>query len=183
MRPRAARIACVERLAALSNAARGRSATGRGATGGGRRSGRNPIRPLLSLADNLILQMASSIGCRAEGRVVVYDRFIWSTYIKYEALRYPVKPLSFLYLLPRPMTAIILDVPVDKSLRVIDERGSSHIHYSRAVLEAERARYLAIAQRNGYPVIDATAPFDEVQGKIELHLSRLFPQVGGVGPA
>jgi len=172
----------VERLASLSSAARGRSASGDHATRG-RRSGGNPIRPLLSLADNLILQIWSSIGSRAEGRVVIYDRFIWSTYIKYEALRYPVKPLSHIYLLPRPLTAIILDVPVDKSLRVIDERGTSHIHYPRAVLERERASYLAIAARNGYPVIDATASFGEVQGRIELHLSRLFPKVGGVGSA
>jgi thymidylate kinase len=170
----------VERLASLSSSARGRSASGSAATRG-RRSGRNPIRPLLSLADNLILQVWSSIGSRAEGRVVIYDRFIWSTYIKYEALGYPVRPLSFLYLLPKPLTAIILDVPVDKSLKVIDERGASHIHYPRAVLEAERARYLGIARRNGYPVIDATAPFEKVQGEIELHLSRLFPQVGAVG--
>ncbi len=168
----------VERLASLSSAARGRPSSGDPAKG--LRSGRNPIRPLFSLADNLILQIWSSIGSRAEGRVVIYDRFIWRTYIKYEALHYPVKPLSYLYLLPRPRTAIILDVPVDKSLAVIDERGASHIHYPRAVLETERARYLAIARRNGYPVIDATVPFDEVQGRIELHLSRLFPKVGGV---
>jgi thymidylate kinase len=172
----------VERLATLSSAARGRSAA-RDAPTIGRRSGRNPIRPLLSLADNLVLQITSSIGSRAEGRVVIYDRFIWSTYIKYEALGYPVKPLSFLYLLPRPLTAIVLDVPVEKSLKVIDERGASHIHYPRAVLEAERERYLAIARKNGYPVIDATAPFGDVQGKIELHLSRLFPKVAGVGSA
>jgi thymidylate kinase len=170
----------VERLASISSAVRGRSPAAAGAAKG-RRSGRNPIRPLLSLADNLILQMSSSIGSRIQGRVVIYDRFIWSTYIKYDALGYPVRPLSFLYLLPRPLMAIILDVPVDKSLKVIDERGASHIHYPRAILEAERARYLAIAQRNGYPVIDSTAPFEEVQAMIELHLSGLFPQVRGMG--
>jgi len=168
----------VERLARISTSARGGSSPVRGPAG--RRSGRNPIRPVLSLADNLILQLWSSIGSRAEGRVVIYDRFIWSTFIKYEALGYPVRPLSFLYLLPRPRTAIILDVPVDKSLNVIDGRGASHIHYPRGVLETERTRYLSIARRHGYPIIDATEAFDSVQLKIEQHLSALFPQVRGV---
>jgi dTMP kinase len=168
----------VERLARISSSARGGSSPSRSSSG--RYSGRNPIRPVLSLADNLVLQLWSSIGCRAEGRVVIYDRFIWSTFIKYEALGYPVKPLSSLYLLPRPRSAIVLDVPVDKSLKVIDERGATHIHYPREVLETERARYLSIARRNGYPIIDATEAFDSVQMKIEQHLTALFPQVRGV---
>jgi dTMP kinase len=161
----------VERLAAISSAVGG---------GGERginfryRQGGNPLRPVASLVDNLILQLTSSVGCRIEGRVVIYDRFIWSTYIKYKALGYRVKAISGLYLSPRPTFALVLDVPVDKSLRVIDERVA-HIHYPREVLESERRQYLEIARRNDYPVIDATAPFEEVQEKIQSHLDGLFP--------
>ncbi len=100
--------------------------------------------------DNLLLQLSSSIGCRVEGTVVIYDRFIWSTYIKYEALGYPVRPLAPIYLLPRPHFAVVLDVPVEKSLRVIDERVS-HIHYPRSVLESERESYLADRQEERLP--------------------------------
>jgi len=138
----------------------------------------NPLRPVVSLVDNLLLQLSSSIGCRLEGTVVIYDRFIWSTFIKYEALGYPVRPLASLYLLPRPLFAVVLDIPVDKSLRVIDERVA-HIHYPRVVLEREREMYLKIARRNGYPIVDATGSFDEVQSTIESHLMCLFPQVEG----
>jgi dTMP kinase len=154
----------VERLSSISTTVRGGAAARR----------RNPFRPVVSLLDNLILQISSSLGCRVEGTVVIYDRFIWSTYIKYEALGYPVKPLSSIYLLPRPFFAIVLDVPVEKSLRVIDDRVA-HIHYPRSVLQHERERYLEIARRNGYPVIDATGTFQDVQAKIEGHLSSLFP--------
>ena len=129
------------------------------------------------MLDNLILQLSSSVGCRLEGRVVIYDRFIWSTYIKYKALGYPVKPISGLYLSPKPTFALVLDVPVEKSLRVIDERVA-HIHYPKEVLESERGQYLEIARKNGYPVIDATASFKDVQERIESHLDRLFPPVG-----
>ena len=158
----------VERLAALSP-------KGRSADHSSPRGRRNPLRPLPSLFDNLILQISTSIGCRLEGRVVIYDRFIWSTFIKYSALGYPVKPLARVYLLPRPYFALVLDVPVEKSLRVIDERVT-HVRYPRAVLSQEREQYLAIARKHGYPIIDATAPFEEVQKEIESHLSRLFPQ-------
>lgn len=166
----------VERLAAISSAARG---AGKGERFRFKRGG-NPLRPLLSLVDNLILQLTSSVGCGLEGRVVIYDRFIWSTYIKYKALGYPVKPISALYLSPRPMFALVLDVPVERSLRVIDERVS-HIHYPREVLQSEREEYLSIAKKNGYPVIDATAPFDEVQEEIETRLKHLFPLAGSGG--
>jgi thymidylate kinase len=164
----------VERLASISSA--------RGRAGGGEarfrfRRGGNPLRPVASLLDNLVLQLLSSVGCRLEGKVVIYDRFIWSTYVKYKALGYPVRPISGLYLSPRPTFALVLNVPVEKSLQVIDERVA-HIHYPRDVLESERQQYLEIARRGGYPVIDATATFEEVQAKIESHLSLLFPPVG-----
>lgn len=164
----------VERLAAI------RAAGGGGAPAGERfrfKRGGNPLRPVLSLFDNLVMQLYSSAGCRLEGKVVIYDRFIWSTYIKYKALGYPVKPISGLYLSPRPTFALVLNVPVDKSLQVIDERVT-HIHYPREVLESERQEYLDIAKRGGYPVIDATAPFVEVQREIESRLARIFPPVG-----
>jgi thymidylate kinase len=164
----------VERLASISSA---------GGSGGGTgdrfrfKRGGNPLRPVASLLDNLVLQLLSSVGCRLEGKVVIYDRFIWSTYVKYKALGYPVRLISGLYLSPRPTFALVLNVPVEKSLQVIDERVA-HIHYPREVLESERQQYLEIARRGGYPVIDATAPFEEVQENIESHLSLLFPPVG-----
>ncbi len=163
----------VERLASIR-------VPGGSAVGGADRfrfkRGGNPLRPVLSLLDNLVMQLYSSAGCRLEGKVVIYDRFIWSTYIKYKALGYPVTAISGLYLSPRPTFALVLNVPVDRSLRVIDERVT-HIHYPREVLESERQEYLEIAKRDGYPVIDATAPFDEVQQKIEAHLATLFPSL------
>src|SRR3989441_12261942 len=61
---------------------------------GGR--GGNPIRPLLSLADNILLNLTTSLGIGLEGRVVFHDRYVWSTYVKYRSLGYPVEPLSAL---------------------------------------------------------------------------------------
>ncbi len=163
----------VDRLAGIFTGVRGSGERGDGYRF--RRSG-NPLRPVASLLDNLILQLSSSLGCRLEGRIVIYDRFIWSTYVKYKALGYPVRAIAGLYLSPKPTFALVLDVPVEKSLRVIGERAA-HIHYPGEVLESEREQYLGIARRNGYPVIDATLPFDEVQAMIEARLQSLFPRV------
>lgn len=173
----------MERLPSLRRATAESGADGSGVPGRYRfRRGGNRLRPLASLLDNLVLQVSSSLGCRLEGTVVVYDRFIWSTYVKYKALGYPVGPISALYLSPRPTCAIVLDIPVERSLRVIDERVA-HIHYPGEVLAAEREEYLRIARERGYPVVDSTASFDSVQRAIESHLEARFPRGGkGGGP-
>lgn len=173
----------VERIATVSSAfGRKKGRKGGEADRFQFRRGGNALRPVASLFDNLLLQLSSSIGCRVEGRVVIYDRFIWSTFIKYKALGYPVKGISGLYLAPRPTFAMVLNVPVERSLQVIDERVA-HIHYPREVLESERQEYLGIAKSKGYPIIDATASFEKVQEEIESQLDRLFPRTGDGAPA
>lgn len=144
----------------------------------GRRNGGNPLRPLLSAVDNLVLNIISSFGRGIEGRVIIYDRYIWSTYVKYLALGYPVQPVRWLYLLPRPRFAVILDVPVRKSLDVIDSRPD-HIRYGSDVLSQERAAYLSIAREKGFPVLDATRDVQAVEKDIESQLADIFPVVKG----
>jgi dTMP kinase len=136
--------------------------------------GGNPLRPLLSLADNIILNLITSLGVGLEGRVVIYDRYIWSTYLKYRSLGYPVEPLSALYMLPRPKLAFVLDVPVTRSMEIIRGRGN-HIRYASEVLKEEKEEYLKIAASRGYPVIDSTRDFETVQGELERRLERVFP--------
>ena len=147
----------------------------------GTKRGGNPLRPLLSLADNMLLFVSTSIGAGLEGKVVIYDRYIWSTFVKYRALGYPVAPLSRLYLFPRPTRAVVLDVPVSRSLGVIGAR-SGHIPYRSAVLSEEREEYLRIAKARGLAVIDSTRSFAEVHGEIESELAGAFPLGGPVEP-
>jgi thymidylate kinase len=150
---------------------------GAGAATGERKRG-NPLRPLLSLADNLLLNLLTSAGTGIEGKVVIYDRYIWSTYVKYHALGYPVSPLRRLYTLPRPKVGVVLDIPVSRSLQVIGSRRG-HIPYRAEVLEEERKEYLRIARDRGYLVVDSTHPFAEVQDKIQKAVERAFPHGGG----
>lgn len=136
----------------------------------------NPLRPIFSLIDNLLLFVISSFGSGIEGKIVIYDRFIWSTYIKYDALNYPVLPLRFFYFLLRPTTAIVLDIPVERSLSVI-QRRPEHIRYRRKTLSREREEYIKIAKRRGYPIVDSTEKFSSVQERVQSFLSYYFPEV------
>ena len=158
----------VERLA------RGRRASG---TSGERRGG-NPMRPLLSAVDNIILYLLTSFGRGLEGRVVLYDRYIWSTYVKYEALGYPVRPIRWLYMLPRPKFALVLDVSVEKSLGVIMGRPD-HIRYRSEVLRVERDEYVGIAETHHLPLIDASRDRVIVQRELERRLAAAFPKRSG----
>jgi dTMP kinase len=158
----------VERLAAARPSSSRIQRKGRG----------HPLRPLLSALDNIMLYLISSLGRGYEGRVVLYDRYIWSTYVKYKALGYPVRPVRWLYMLPRPKFAVVLDVQVSKSLEVIQGRPE-HIRYTSEVLGSERGEYLRIAEESGFPVVDAERDYASVQRDIERILSRAFPIVGG----
>jgi thymidylate kinase len=151
---------------------------GGGETRGSRRGG-HPLRPLASAIDNILLYLISSFGRGLEGRIVLYDRYIWSTLVKYEALGYPVSPVKWAYMLPSPKFALVLDIPVSKSQAVIASRAD-HIRYPGEVLAAERAEYLRIARERRLPVVDASRSYKEVQGEIEALLSRVFPPVGVV---
>lgn len=142
----------------------------------GIRKGGHPLRPLLSALDNLLMHVIRSFGRGMEGRVIIYDRFSWSTYVKYKALGYRVGGLKWLFFLPSPTCALLLDVPVRRSLDVIASRAS-HIRYADTVLAKERTEYLAIAESKGLAVIDATGDCEEVQERIEGRLERVFPDV------
>jgi len=144
---------------------------------GGERRGGNPLRPWLSAFDNLILYLLTSFGKGIEGRVVLYDRYIWSTYVKYEALGYPVRPLRWLYMLPRPKFAVVLDVSVAKSMGVIEGRPD-HIKYRGEVLQEERSEYVKIAKGFGLPLVDASRDPLTVQRELEERLSPVFPKRG-----
>ena len=105
--------------------------------------------------------------------IVLYDRFLWSTFIKYEALGYPILPLKKFMSLIRPSYAIILDITADESYKKILSRPK-HLRYPKHVLEYERLKYLEIANTYNYPVINSLEPFKTVQHKINTILKSLI---------
>jgi len=131
------------------------------------------VRLFLSLIDNLVLYLLFVMPKIIRGRVVILDRFLWSTYVKYWALRYPVKSLRRLWFMIKPHYAIIFDIPGTTSYKRILERDE-HIRYPPCLLEAERKYYLHIAKRYGYPVIDTTKPFNETLKRVNEIVLTIF---------
>jgi thymidylate kinase len=81
-------------------------------------------------------------------------------------------------MLPRPKSALVLDVSAEKSLGVILGRPD-HIRYRGEVLRAERDEYASIARSFSLPLIDASRDRAVVQRELERRLAPVFPIRGG----
>jgi len=130
------------------------------------------IRPWLSFVDNLLYYIYTSLYT-LRGYVIIYDRFIWSTFIKYKALGYPVNILLKMSFLIKPTYAIVLDIPAEVSLQKIYSR-KYHLRYPLYVLKYERLKYLALAKRFKYPIIDSRKPYSYVQNIIDREVLRML---------
>lgn len=118
---------------------------------------RRLIRLLLSLIDNIFLYLITSIKT-INGYIIIYDRFMWSTCIKYKALGYPMSNcIEKIWFMLRPHYAIILDINGRVSYKRIMNR-KYHIPYTPTMLENERKEYLRIAWKYDYPIINTTQP-------------------------
>lgn len=130
------------------------------------------LRAILSLLDNFLLFILSVYPKIMEGNIVILDRFIWSTYVKYSALGYPIGSLKKIWFITKPHFAIIFDIPAETSIKRILQR-KEHLRYSKRVLDYERQFYLDIAKRYNYPIIDTTKP-KEVTDKYCLKIADLI---------
>ena len=118
---------------------------------------RRLIRLILSLIDNTILYLMTTMKI-FRGYIIVFDRFMWSTCIKYQALGYPVNNfIKNLWFKLKPHYAIVLDIdPLTSYKRIISRK--IHIPYTPSILNKERLEYLRLAKMYRYPVIDTTKP-------------------------
>ena len=126
----------------------------------------------LTLVEAFFTLLSSYIDV-LRGYIVIYDRYIWSTFIKYEALGYPVKPIKKAIMLIRPSRGILLDIPVHESIKRINKR-KYHLPYPSHVLMKERLEYLKLAVSLGYPIINTyTNSKEEVQYLIRRIIEKI----------
>ncbi len=149
------------------------------AYGGSARRVLRLIRAMLSLLDNMLLYLLVIKPKLMRGKVVVSHRFMWSTYIKYKALGYPVGWLRKPWFLLKPHYALVFDIPGAVSHRRILERRE-HIRYPPRILEEERMEYLDIARRYGYPVISTNGrSVEETWREVKRHALLVLLKYGG----
>ena len=129
-------------------------------------------KPIIALLDNVLFYLKHASRAK-KGEVVIFDRFVCATMIKLGSLDYNVEWMRPLWYNTRPEHCLIFDVPVEKSLSEIDERGD-HIRYTNEQLNWERKQYLVFARKNGYPVFNTTRPYKEVRRNVRNYIGHII---------
>jgi len=129
---------------------------------------------LIFAADRLVLQHSVVRAALERGAVVVSDRSVYSS-LAYQCAR-GLEEGEVLRLngdAVFPGTVFLLDIPVDEALGRIDDRELTRFE-RREFLEEVRRRYLSLAERYGFHVVDAskTPPeiLEEVVSRLEVVL-------------
>ena len=128
---------------------------------------RNPfyvkIWPLLVLFDNWICYLFKIKPLIRKGQTVICDRYFFDFAVSFEYLGYTNNVINRIYLLlmPKPNGTILLDVdPVIAQKREI---GDSHDLY---FFTEQRQRYLLLARKLGFKLVDSSKSIDEVQREV-----------------
>lgn len=129
-----------------------------------RSKGFNPVtEALLFAADRS--HHSSWIGeQRAKGKTVLCDRYFASSLAYQSAAGADpawIREINSKGILVPDIT-LVLDVPVEVGMARVGNRGPKTRFEDPEYLEKVREAYLAYARETGCPVIDATAPADEV---------------------
>jgi len=111
----------------------------------------------------------------AQHDVVLFDRSVW-THFAAGAGRSHCDPFAreLLAGLPVPHRTFLLDLPVELAEARLAARGERTIDENPYMLSRYRAHLLELAQRHGFTVLDANAPFAGNQQAIRAEVERLL---------
>ncbi len=134
------------------------------------------LRVLLSGLDNLLLYCFVILPKANLGYIVICDRFSWSTWIKYMALKYPAKFFMKLFFIPKPHYFVVFDIPAELSWKKILER-KYHIRYAISQLQYERRAYLTIARIRRAPIINTTESYEKCHSVLLNYVMNFLSKV------
>lgn len=136
-----------------------------------RRSFSSFIKPPVAFLDNLLFYWLNSPKRRDQ--IVIYDRFICATQIKFKALDYHVDWFKYLWWNIVPDYAFIFDVDVAESIKRQEYRNDPYL-YTKQQLACERRMYKEYAKRHEFPIFDSISrnrTLNEVTESLERYLS------------
>jgi len=108
-----------------------------------------------------------------EGYIVITERYVESSVAYQGAAGVPIEYILYINsVVPRPHLTIILDVDPAEAMRRIKARGRLEKFEDVEFLRRVREIYLARARAEGYPVIDAGRPADEVARDVVAIIER-----------
>ncbi|QKR00975.1 dTMP kinase [Metallosphaera tengchongensis] len=98
-----------------------------------------------------------------DAEIIITDRYYYST-IAYQGVRVQEEWLiSLNSVFPRPNLTILLDVPLDVAWeRLSRKRDSMNFEEKLRSLGEVRERYLRLAKKEGFHVLDGTRPLEEL---------------------
>jgi len=134
------------------------------------------IKPLIALVDNVLMYYLSKWKYR-DYDVIMFDRFICATFIKFKALNYHVEWIRPIWNGIKPEVGVVLDIPVERSTEMIKGRGG-HILYTPEQLSIERKEYIEIAKKHDYPVFNTSEPFELVHDRVKKYLEMILISYG-----
>ena len=102
-----------------------------------------------------------------EGYIVITERYVESSIAYHGAAGVPVEFILYINsLVPRPHLTIILDVDPGEAVRRIAQRGAAEKYEVSEFLHKVRDLYLRRARAEGYPVVNAGRPPEEVADEV-----------------
>ena len=134
------------------------------------------IKPLIALIDNVLMYYLSKWKYR-DCDVIIFDRFICATFIKFKALNYHVEWIRPIWNGVKPEVGVVFDVPLERSIEMIKGRGD-HILYTPEQLSIEREEYLRMAKKHDYPVFNTVEPFELVHDRVKRYLEKILISYG-----
>lgn len=134
------------------------------------------VKPPIALVDNILLYMFSILRYRSYD-VIIFDRFICSTFIKFKALNYHVDWFGFIWRNIRTDISLIFDLSPKKSIERQIARQDFYL-YSINQLSSERKEYMKLSNYSSSKVFGSTNDYQEVNRNIKKYLKEVFIKYG-----
>jgi len=111
------------------------------------------IKPPIAFIDNILFHWLNKP--RKDNQVVIFDRFVCATQIKFYTLGYKVLWFKKLWWSYKPKNAIIFIIDIEESIARQIKRNDPYA-YTREQLERERNLYIEFAKKYDFPIINTT---------------------------
>lgn len=117
------------------------------------------LRAYFILLDNLFYVGLKLLWHKLKGEWVIADRFFYDYYLRLKLLDYNVKGLNTIYERLFPKRGVVFDI--NPKLAYLRRREHPMWYYVKA-----REKYLELAEKHCYPVLQTEKPFESVQEEL-----------------
>ena len=108
------------------------------------------IKPIIAYIDNVCFFL---INRPLNNQVVIFDRFICATQIKFNSLGYQNTWFRLFWRVFMPKNTFYIDINADLSVLRQNGRGDKFV-YKKSTLSEERKNYIYLAKTLGFPIIN-----------------------------